>query len=58
MGVAVTLAEAPEGMPGDDEPDSDPLGAPEADPDGAGGPDSEPKPLPGIPDEREPPSSG
>lgn len=54
--ATMPIAEAPTGLPPDQEDEAAPLGVPEADPDGddAGGPES----MPGIPTEGEPPTSG
>lgn len=54
--ATIPLAEAPSGLPPEQDEESEPLGVPEADPEGedAGGSDA----MPGIPTEGEPPTSG
>jgi hypothetical protein len=54
--ATMPIAEAPSGLPPDQDDEEEPLGVPEADPEGddANGADS----MPGIPTEGEPPTSG
>ena len=54
--ATMPIAEAPSGLPPDQDKEPEPLGVPEADPEGedTGGAES----MPGIPTEGEPPTSG
>jgi hypothetical protein len=51
-------AEAPSGLPPEQEGEEEPLGAPEAAPEGEGDPERGEDAMPGIPTEGEPPTAG